>query len=70
MVLCCGEDGLGELEGRRNITGERFWDTEVRPIFGFCSSLTGGKMDEGGVQSCFPGHSVFLAQAMSSLRGL
>lgn len=69
MVLCCGEKGLGEMEGHRNIMGDSFWGTEVRPIFVFCFPSTGEETHLGGVQSCYPGHSVFLAQAMSSLRG-
>lgn len=34
--------------GHGDITGERCWGTEVRPIFGFCSPSTGGDVDEGG----------------------
>lgn len=41
VILCCGEKGLGEMEGHSNIMGECFWGIEVRPIFGFCFPSTG-----------------------------
>lgn len=40
VVLCCGEKGLGKMEG------QSFWRTEARPIFGFCSPSTGEEMHE------------------------